>query len=88
MNSVKCVVCGDMFNCDIIQPISVCSKCRDRTLQETGTQTELVYELMREFYQDGYEQGVRDFAERIRQKDRTWSISEIEKELLGEKKDD
>ena len=36
-------------------------------------------------YKVGYEQGVRDFAKRIRERDRTWSISEIEKELLGEK---
>ena len=38
-------------------------------------------------YKVGYEQGVRDFAKRIRERDRTWSISEIEKELLGEKND-
>ena len=38
-------------------------------------------------YKVGYEQGVRDFANRIRYRDRTWSISEIEKELLGEKND-
>ena len=86
MNSVKCVVCGDMFNCDIIQPISVCPRCRDKTLQEAAEQTELEYQLMRKFYQDGYEQGVRDFAKRIRERDRTWSISEIEKELLCEHK--
>lgn len=39
-------------------------------------------------YGRGYANGVRDFAKRIREKDRTWSISEIEAELLGEKKDD
>lgn len=44
-------------------------------------------ELQHQAYQDGYEQGVRDFAKRIRERDRTWSISEIEKELLGDKND-
>lgn len=33
MSSCKCVVCGDMFNRDIVQPISVCKKCRDKSLQ-------------------------------------------------------
>jgi hypothetical protein len=33
-------------------------------------------------YEKGYAAGVRDFANRIRGRDRTWSISEIEKELL------
>lgn len=42
-------------------------------------------ELQHQAYQDGYEQGVKDFAKRIRERDRTWSISEIEKELLGDK---
>ena len=46
---------------------------------------EEIDELQHQAYQDGYEQGVRDFAERIRSKDMTWSISEIEAELLGEK---
>ena len=36
-------------------------------------------------YKVGYEQGVKDFAKRIRERDRTWSISEIEKELLEKK---
>ena len=36
-------------------------------------------------YKVGYEQGVRDFAKRIRERDRTWSISEIESDLIGEK---
>ena len=40
-------------------------------------------ELQHQAYQDGYEQGVRDFAARIRERDRTWSISEIEAELLS-----
>lgn len=88
MNSVKCVICGDMFNCDIIQPISVCPKCRDKTLQEAAAQIELSYELTQAFYQDGYENGVRDFAKRIRERDGTWSVSEIERELLGEKNGD
>lgn len=44
---------------------------------------EEIDELQHQAYQDGYEQGVRDFAKRIRERDRTWSISEIEKELLG-----
>lgn len=48
---------------------------------------EEIDELQHQAYQDGYEQGVRDFAKRIRERDRTWSISEIEKELLGEKND-
>ena len=39
-------------------------------------------------YGRGYADGVRDFAKRIRERDRTWSISEIERELLGEKNDD
>lgn len=45
-------------------------------------------ELQQKAYQDGYEHGVRDFAKRIRERDGTWSISEIENELLGEKNDD
>lgn len=45
---------------------------------------EQIDELQHQAYQDGYEQGVRDFAKRIRERDQTWSISEIEKELLGE----
>ena len=51
---------------------------------------EVVYQLKQDSYDGyaaGYEQGVRDFAKRIRERDRTWSISEIEKELLGEKND-
>lgn len=44
-------------------------------------------ELQHQAYQDGYEQGVRDFAKRIRERDRTWSISEIEEELIGGKSD-
>jgi hypothetical protein len=48
---------------------------------------EEIDEIQRQAYQDGYYQGVRDFAKRIRERDRTWSISEIEKELLGEKND-
>lgn len=43
---------------------------------------EEIDELQHQAYQDGYEQGVRDFAKRIRERDRTWSISEIERELL------
>ena len=43
---------------------------------------EEIDELQHQAYQDGYEQGVRDFANRIRERERTWSISEIEKELL------
>jgi hypothetical protein len=39
--------------------------------------------IREEGYKDGYADGVRDFANRIRERDRTWSISEIEKELLG-----
>lgn len=37
-------------------------------------------------YKVGYEQGVKDFAKRIMERARTWSISEIEKELLDEQK--
>ena len=44
---------------------------------------EEIEELQHQAYQDGYEQGVRDFAKRIRERDRTWSISEIEAELLS-----
>lgn len=33
MSNCKCVVCGDVFNRDIVQPISVCKKCRDKSLQ-------------------------------------------------------
>lgn len=55
---------------------------------EYGMTYEEIDELQRQAYQDGYEQGVRDFAKRIRERDRTWSISEIEKELLGEKNAD
>ncbi|MEE0968738.1 MAG: hypothetical protein U0M06_05135 [Clostridia bacterium] len=36
-------------------------------------------------YRRGYANGVRDFAKRIRERDKTWSISEIEKELLKNK---
>ena len=46
---------------------------------------EQIDELQHQAYQDGYEQGVRDFANRIRYRDRTWSISEIEAELIGDK---
>lgn len=47
---------------------------------------EEIDELQHKAYEDGYADGVRDFAKRIReQRDRTWSISEIEKDLLGEK---
>jgi hypothetical protein len=38
-----------------------------------------------EYYYEGYITGVQDFANRIRERDRTWSISEIEKELLEER---
>lgn len=48
---------------------------------------EQIEELQHQAYEDGYEQGVRDFAARIREKDRTWSISEIEEELIGGKSD-
>lgn len=48
---------------------------------------ELLHQTAEDGYAAGYEQGVRDFAKRIRERDRTWSISEIEKELLGEKND-
>lgn len=48
---------------------------------------EQIEELQHQAYQDGYEQGVRDFAKRIRERDRTWSISEIEEELIGGKSD-
>ena len=48
---------------------------------------EEIEELQNQAYQEGYKNGVRDFANRIRERDRTWSISEIEKELLGEKND-
>lgn len=48
---------------------------------------EEIDELQHQAHQDGYEQGVRDFAKRIRERDRTWSISEIEKELLKENDD-
>lgn len=48
---------------------------------------EEIDELQHQAYEDGYEQGVRDFANRIRNRDGTWGISEIEKELLGEKND-
>jgi hypothetical protein len=48
---------------------------------------EEIEELQHSAYEDGYEQGVRDFATRIRERDRTWSISEIEKELLKENDD-
>ena len=44
---------------------------------------EEIDELQHQAYEYGYEQGVRDFAKRIRERDRTWSVSEIEKELLG-----
>ena len=47
---------------------------------------EEIEELQHQAYQDGYEQGVKDFAKRIMERDRTWSISEIEKELLDEQK--
>jgi hypothetical protein len=48
-----------------------------------GMQTCLICEdgAKTEQYKLGYNNGVRDFAKRIREKDRTWSISEIEKEL-------
>ena len=46
---------------------------------------EEIDELQHQAYEDGYERGVRDFANRIRNRDGTWGISEIEKELLGEK---
>lgn len=45
---------------------------------------ELEQQYYKRGYERGYEQGVRDFAKRIRERDRTWSISEIEAELLGE----
>lgn len=48
---------------------------------------EQIEELQHQAYQDGYDQGVRDFAKRIRERDRTWSISEIEEELIGGKSD-
>ena len=35
-------------------------------------------------YNRGYADGVKAFADRIREKDRTWRINEIEKELLEE----
>ena len=47
---------------------------------------EEIEELQHQEYQEGYKNGVRDFANRIRERDRTWSISEIEKELLGDQK--
>lgn len=46
--------------------------------------TEKIVKIQDEVYENGYADGVRDFAKRIRERDRTWSISEIEKELLGE----
>ena len=46
---------------------------------------EHIVKIQDEAYEKGYADGVRDFAERIRSKDRTWSISEIEAELLGDK---
>lgn len=33
-------------------------------------------------YMQGYSKGVRDFANKIRSKDATYSINEIERELL------
>ena len=65
MSSCKCVVCGDIFNCDIIQPISVCPKCREKSLKAAAIHTEMTYELLHQSYQDGYENGVRDFAKRL-----------------------
>ena len=49
--------------------------------------TEQIVKIQDEAYEKGYADGVRDFAERIRNKDGTWSISEIAKELLGENDD-
>lgn len=49
--------------------------------------TEQIVKIQDEAYEKGYADGVRDFAERIRTKDGTWSISEIAKELLGENDD-
>lgn len=69
MNENRCVTCGEV----IPEGREVCGACEDKFVLKTNEQ-----------YTKGYEQGVRDFAKRIRERDRTWSISEIEKELLGE----
>lgn len=73
MNTDRCVSCGEV----IPEGRDVCGACEGKIVLKTNDQ-----------YTKGYEQGVRDFAKRIRERDRTWSISEIEKELLGEKNDD
>jgi hypothetical protein len=70
MNTDRCVSCGEV----IPEGREVCGACEDKIVLKTNEQ-----------YTKGYEQGVRDFAKRIRERDRTWCISEIEKELLGDK---
>ena len=71
MNENRCVTCGAI----IPEGRQVCDNCESEIdLKPT------------EEYNKGYNQGVRDFAKRIRERDRTWSISEIERELLGEQK--
>ena len=49
---------------------------------------EEIEELQHQAYEDGYEDGVREFAKRIRERDRTWSVIEIMRELLGVVDDD
>lgn len=70
MNENRCVTCGAIMP----EGRQVCDNC------ESGFVLKHTDE-----YKKGYKDGVRDFAARIREKDRTWSIGEIEKELLGEK---
>lgn len=69
MKENRCVTCGAI----IPEGRQVCDNCESAIdLKPT------------EEYKKGYNQGVRDFANRIRYRGKTWSINEIEKELLGE----
>jgi hypothetical protein len=70
MSGNRCIVCGEI----IYEDRQVCDNC------ESGFVLKHTDE-----YKKGYKDGVRDFAKRIMGRDRTWSINEIEKELLGEK---
>lgn len=69
MKENRCVMCGEI----IPEGRQVCSGCESKVVLKT-----------KEEYKKGYEQGVRDFAARIRKRNGIWNISIIEEELLGE----